>query len=93
MSRLPLFELDINPENDLRPSNYGLHQRMLRLYKQYHTTAKLNSSFSLKKTLFYFQKIIQSSDPWLNQLVSDELLLLTQQAVDNPYWIGKISAE
>ena len=88
MSHLPLFDLNINPENDLNPSNYGLHQRMLRLYKQYHTTAKLNSSFSLRQTLFYFQKIIQSSDPWLNQLVSDELMLLTQQAVDNPYWEG-----
>ncbi|MHA2365524.1 MAG: hypothetical protein ACXAC7_16325 [Candidatus Hodarchaeales archaeon] len=64
-----LFEFALSTENEVNPLHFGLHYRMLKLYQNYHATAKRAPNFSLLATLGVFRRIVKT-DPWLSRVVS-----------------------
>lgn len=64
------------------PLNF--HFRMLKQYKNYHETAKQQPFFSLLDSLQVLSRFCYR-DEWLNKMLNEEITLLREHGVLNPY--------
>lgn len=66
------------------PLQPNYHLKMLGQLKGYHLNAKRNAKFSLLSSLEIFSKFVVC-DPWLNNVVNEEISFLKYNKIVNPY--------